>query len=121
MGGGATFGGPWRGFGRSGPYNGIIAQVSNKICNELITIDVPKKGTRALLARPCIVAFRFLPFILCCFGLWRNCVAPCLVLVLVVAPCACAQFADVSGCLALPTSDIFFGFASVCVAVEQVF
>ncbi|MQM07057.1 hypothetical protein Taro_039891 [Colocasia esculenta] len=29
--------------------------------------------------------------------------------------------ADVLICLALPTSDVFFGFASVCVPVEQVF
>ncbi|MQM18365.1 hypothetical protein Taro_051353, partial [Colocasia esculenta] len=58
MGGGATFEGPWRESGRSGRYSGIRAQESNEICNELITMAVPKKGTRALLARPCIVAIR---------------------------------------------------------------
>ncbi|MQL93004.1 hypothetical protein Taro_025630 [Colocasia esculenta] len=62
MGGGATFGGPWRGSGRSGRYSGIRAQGSNEICNELITMDVPKKGTRALLAHSCRVDFRWLAF-----------------------------------------------------------
>ncbi|MQM02955.1 hypothetical protein Taro_035727 [Colocasia esculenta] len=33
---------------------------------------------------------------------------------------ACVRFANVSECLALPTSDVFFGFASVRVPVEQV-
>ncbi|MQM09329.1 hypothetical protein Taro_042198, partial [Colocasia esculenta] len=51
VGGGATFGGPWRGSGRSARYSGIRAQGSNEICNGLITMAVPKKGTRALLAR----------------------------------------------------------------------
>ncbi|MQL81084.1 hypothetical protein Taro_013534, partial [Colocasia esculenta] len=44
-GGGVTFGGPWRGFGRSSRYSGIRAQGSNEICNELITMAVPKKGS----------------------------------------------------------------------------
>ncbi|MQM02989.1 hypothetical protein Taro_035761 [Colocasia esculenta] len=47
-----------RGSGRSGCYSCIRAQGSNEICNELITMAVLKKGTRALLARPCRVAFR---------------------------------------------------------------
>ncbi|MQL96729.1 hypothetical protein Taro_029407 [Colocasia esculenta] len=58
VGGGATFRGHWRGSGRSGRYSGIRAQGSNVICNELITMAIPKKGTRAMLARLCIVAFR---------------------------------------------------------------
>ncbi|MQM17925.1 hypothetical protein Taro_050908 [Colocasia esculenta] len=62
VGGGATFGAPWRGSGRSGRYSGIRAQGSKEICNELITMSVPKKGTRALLARPCRVAVRWLAF-----------------------------------------------------------
>ncbi|MQL95128.1 hypothetical protein Taro_027793 [Colocasia esculenta] len=33
VGGGMTFGGPWRGFGRSGRCSGIRAQGSNEICN----------------------------------------------------------------------------------------
>ncbi|MQM17172.1 hypothetical protein Taro_050140 [Colocasia esculenta] len=55
MAGGTTFGGPWRGSRRSGRYSGIRAQGSNEICNKLLTMAVPKKGTRALLARPCVV------------------------------------------------------------------
>ncbi|MQM17442.1 hypothetical protein Taro_050414 [Colocasia esculenta] len=62
MGGGTTFRGPWRGSGRSGRYSGIRAHGSNEICNELITMVVPKKGTSTLLARPCRVAFRWLDF-----------------------------------------------------------
>ncbi|MQL90552.1 hypothetical protein Taro_023145 [Colocasia esculenta] len=60
VGGGTTFGGPWRGSGRSGSYSGIRAQGSNKICNGLITMAVPKKGTSTLLARPCRVVVRWL-------------------------------------------------------------
>ncbi|MQL89751.1 hypothetical protein Taro_022341 [Colocasia esculenta] len=44
--------------GRSGRYSGIRAQGSNKICNKLITMAVPKKGTSTLLARPCRVSVR---------------------------------------------------------------
>ncbi|MQL80607.1 hypothetical protein Taro_013062, partial [Colocasia esculenta] len=49
VGGGATFEGPWRGSGRSGHYSGIRAQRSNEICNELITMAVPRKGECLLL------------------------------------------------------------------------
>ncbi|MQL75937.1 hypothetical protein Taro_008325 [Colocasia esculenta] len=49
VGGGATFGGPSRGSERSGRYSGIRAQGSNEICNELITMAVPKKGECLLL------------------------------------------------------------------------
>ncbi|MQM19918.1 hypothetical protein Taro_052930 [Colocasia esculenta] len=50
---------------RSGCYSGIRAQGSNEICNGLITMVVPKKGTRALLARLCRVALKW-AFGLCC-------------------------------------------------------
>ncbi|MQM00116.1 hypothetical protein Taro_032846, partial [Colocasia esculenta] len=56
------------GSGRSGRYSGIRAQGSNEICNELITMVVPKKGTRALLARLCRVlwlAFQQGPSVSC--------------------------------------------------------
>ncbi|MQM20380.1 hypothetical protein Taro_053398, partial [Colocasia esculenta] len=49
VGGSETFGGPWRGSGRSSRYSGIIAQGSNEICSELITMDVPKKGECLML------------------------------------------------------------------------
>ncbi|MQM18069.1 hypothetical protein Taro_051054, partial [Colocasia esculenta] len=53
---------PGGGSGRSGRYSGIRAQGSNEICNGLITMAVPKKGTNTLLARPCRVAVRWLAF-----------------------------------------------------------
>ncbi|MQL78638.1 hypothetical protein Taro_011064 [Colocasia esculenta] len=37
------------GSGRSGRYSGIRAQGSNEICNELITMAVPKKGSECEL------------------------------------------------------------------------
>ncbi|MQM00255.1 hypothetical protein Taro_032988 [Colocasia esculenta] len=62
VGGSTTFEVPSGGSGRSGHYSGIRAQGSNEICNELITMVVPKKGTSTLLARPCRVAIRWLAF-----------------------------------------------------------
>ncbi|MQM17926.1 hypothetical protein Taro_050907 [Colocasia esculenta] len=44
--------------------NGALG--SKEICNGLITMVVPKKGTRALLARPCRVDVRCKQLILCC-------------------------------------------------------
>ncbi|MQM06270.1 hypothetical protein Taro_039092 [Colocasia esculenta] len=55
VGGGTTFGGPWQGFGRSGRYSGIRAQGSNEICNGLITMAVPKKGSECGL-QECVAA-----------------------------------------------------------------
>ncbi|MQL96262.1 hypothetical protein Taro_028939, partial [Colocasia esculenta] len=39
-----------------GPGGRVVTVGSNKICNGLINMAVPKKGTHALLARLCIVA-----------------------------------------------------------------
>ncbi|MQL99674.1 hypothetical protein Taro_032398 [Colocasia esculenta] len=39
----------WLGSGRLGRYSGIRAQGSNEICNELITMAIPKKGSECKL------------------------------------------------------------------------
>ncbi|MQM23242.1 hypothetical protein Taro_056305 [Colocasia esculenta] len=56
---------PGGGSERSGRYSGIRVQGSNVICNELITMAVPKKGTSTLLARPCRVLLGK-HLVLCC-------------------------------------------------------
>ncbi|MQL79130.1 hypothetical protein Taro_011566 [Colocasia esculenta] len=58
VGGGTTFGGPWRGVWEVGSLQWYQSSGVQRDFNELITMAVPKTGTSMLLAHPCIVSIR---------------------------------------------------------------